>query len=85
MQEAKSSVLTLESQKKLSFTGVESVVSLSETLILLTVAGKRVRIEGARLKVLSFSEGSGNFSASGEIRSIRFLGAKGNLFSRLFK
>ncbi len=84
MQEARSSVLTIESQKKLSFTGVESVVSFSETLILLTVAGKRVRIEGTRLKVLAFSEGSGNFAASGEFRSVRF-GAKGNLFSRLFK
>ncbi len=85
MQEIKPSVLTIEQQAKLTFTGVSSVDGFSESAILLTVNGKRVRIEGARLKVLSFSEGSGNFAASGEIASVKFGGAKGGGLRRILK
>ena len=66
-------------------TGVGSVDSFSETLINLTVNGKRVQITGIKLKVLSFSQGSGNFSASGEVTQVKYGGAKGKFFTRLFK
>lgn len=79
------SVLTIEQQKRITFSGVESVEAFSPTCILLTVLKKKVRIEGNNLKVLSFSQGSGNFLASGEVTSVRFGGHKGKLFSRLFK
>lgn len=79
------SVLTLEQQKKISMTCVESVDAFSPTRILLTVGGQRVTVEGNGLKVLAFSQGSGNFSASGDVRSLRYGGgAKGKL-SGLFK
>ena len=82
--ETKQSILTLENQCKLTLTGVERVDSFSDRLIALTVNGKRVRIEGSKLKVLSFSEGSGNFSASVSVDGIRFAqGAKG--VAHLFK
>lgn len=84
MQEGKISVLTLEQQKKLTLTGVSSVDGFSDTTITLTVGGVRVTIGGARLKVTSFSEGNGNFTATGDFSSIRFGGAKG-FFRRLFK
>ena len=72
------SILTLENRNRLTFSGVERVEALSERQILLTVSGTRVRIEGSKLKVLSFSEGSGAFSASGIMDSIRYLqGGKG--------
>lgn len=77
------SVFTLENQKKLTFTGVESVESFSDTIILLKVGGKKVTIGGEKLKILVFSQGSGNFSASGEINSVKFGGAK--KFSKLFQ
>lgn len=80
----KRSVLTLEDQSKLVLSGVERVDSFSEREIRLVVNGKRVRIEGSKLKVLAFSEGSGNFSAGGSVESIRFSqGAKA--VSRFFK
>ncbi len=82
-EEVKESVLTVEQQKKITMSGVSGVDSFSETCILLTVNGKRVKIEGNKLKVISFSEGSGNFAASGEVTLIRY-GAAGKL-SRLFK
>lgn len=85
MQEEKNSVLTLEQQKKLTLTGVSSVDAFSDSSILLTVGGVRVTVGGARLKVTAFSEGSGNFSATGDISSIKYGGAKRNFFRRLFK
>ena len=85
MHNQTNSVLTVEQQKKLSLTGVESVDAFSDTEIRLTVAGKKMRIAGSGLKVLSFSKGSGAFSAIGEISLIRYGGAKGKFFQRLFK
>lgn len=80
----KESVLTIEQQKKITMSGVSSVDSFSENVILLTVNGKRVKIEGNKLKVLAFSEGSGNFVASGEVTLVKY-GAQGKALSRLFK
>ena len=75
---SKQSILTLEDRAKLSLTGVEKVDSFSDRLIRLTVSGKKVRIEGSRLKVLAFSEGSGNFMAAGVVDAVRFgVDAKG--------
>lgn len=82
-EDIKESTLTVEQQKKITMSGVASVDSFSENAILLTVNGKKVRIEGSKLKVLAFSEGSGNFAASGEVSLIKY-GAKGRL-SRLFQ
>lgn len=82
--ETRQSVLTLENQSKISMTGVERVDAFSERLIQLTVNGKKVRIEGSKLRVLAFSEGSGNFSASGYVDAIRFFAAGGKV-GRLFQ
>lgn len=82
--EIRQNVLTLENQNRLALTGVERVDAFSDREIRLTVSGKKVRIEGSKLKVLSFSEGSGSFSASGQVDGIRFMqGTKG--ISHLFK
>ncbi len=83
MQEIKTSILTIEQQKRISMTGVSSVDAFSETEIVLTVNGTRVHITGAHLKVLAFSEGTGNFAASGEIVSVRY-GNKNSL-KKLFR
>lgn len=85
MQNETNSVLTVEQQKKISLTGVESVDGFSDTEIRLCVAGKKMRILGAGFKVQSFSRGSGAFSAIGEVSVIRYGGAKGKFFQRLFK
>lgn len=85
MQNEVNSVLTVEGQKKISLTGVESVDAFSETEIRLTVAGRKMRITGSRFKVQAFSKGSGAFSASGEVTLVRYGGAKGKFFQRLFK
>ena len=84
MTESKQSVVTLENRNKLTMTGVERVDAFSDRSILLTAAGGKVRIEGSGLKVLAFSEGSGNFAASGIVESIRFLAAGGKA-GKLFR
>ncbi len=78
------SILTLEQRKKITLTAVESVDGFSEERITLTVGGQKVTIDGARLKILAFSQGSGSFSASGEVRSVRY-GAGKRALSALFK
>ena len=83
METNQKSILTVEQQSKLTLTGVSSVDAFSDTSILLTVAGKRVQVAGAHLKVLAFSEGTGNFAANGEIYSVKY-GAK-NALRKLFK
>lgn len=85
MQNETNSVLTIEQQKKISLTGVESVDAFSANEIRLTVAGKKMRIAGSNLKVLTFSKGSGAFAAVGEVSFVRYGGAKGKFFQRLFK
>ena len=84
-EETNQSILTLEDRKKITLTGVSSVDSFSETAVNLTVNGTHVQIIGAKLKVLSFSQGSGNFAASGEVTQIKYGAGKGKLLSRLFK
>lgn len=79
------SVLTIEQQKKITMTGVESVDAFSDNAISLTVGGKKVQISGSGLKVLSFSKGSGNFSASGQVNGVKFGAGKGKGLQRLFK
>ncbi len=85
MQEIKQSVLTIEQQQKLTMTGVSSVDAFSDSSITLTVNGKRVQIVGEKLKVLSFSEGSGNFAASGEVFSVKFGATRGTSLKKLFQ
>lgn len=83
LEQSNQSVLTLEGQKKLTLTCVESVDSFSDTTILLTIGGKKVTIGGEKLKILSFSQGGGNFTACGEVNSVKFGGAR--KISKLFK
>ena len=82
MQDETNSVLTLENRSKLTMKGVESVDAFSDKCIRLTVSGIKLSIEGEKLKILSFSEGSGNFAASGEVSSLRYgRGGKRSIFS----
>ena len=84
-QAAKQSVLTIENRAKLSMTGVDSVDAFSESAIQLTVGGVRVQIAGTHLKVLAFSQGTGAFSASGEISSLKYGAEKGRFLRRLLR
>ena len=83
--EVRQSILTLENQSKLTLTGVERVDAFSEHSISLTVNGQKVRIDGSKLKVLAFSEGSGSFAASGQVNAVKYSSQQGSSVKRLFK
>lgn len=78
------SILTIEQRKKITMTAVESVDAFSEERIRLTVCGSKVTIDGSNLKILSFSQGSGSFSAIGTVRAIKYGGERAKL-SGLFR
>lgn len=82
-EQSNQSVFTLEGRRKLTMTCVESVDSFSDTAIILTVGGKKVTIGGENLKILTFSQGNGNFAANGEVNSVKFGTAK--KISKLFQ
>ena len=85
MQEQKETgIFTIEQNRKITMTEVESVDAFSPTAITLTAAKRRVYLRGAGLKILSFSKGSGSFSATGEVYSVKFGGGKGS-FKKLFQ
>ena len=83
--EVRQSMLTLENQSKLTLTGVERVDSFSDHTIMLTVNGQKVRIDGSKLKVLSFSDGSGRFAASVHVDAPPYSSGQGAGIKRLFK
>ncbi|MBR7099714.1 MAG: YabP/YqfC family sporulation protein [Clostridia bacterium] len=82
--EQKAHTLTIEQQKKLTLTGVESVTSFSPQQINLQLAGGKLAVQGEGLKITSFSKSSGTFSASGTVYSVKY-GARGGKFTSLFK
>jgi hypothetical protein len=69
--------LTIEQQKNIAVTGVESVVAFSESQIaLLLSGGGKLYIFGSGLKITGFSKSSGTFTASGNASGARY-GGKG--------
>ena len=78
-------VLTLEGQKRLTMTGVESVDGFSEQSLKLTLAGKRVLVTGSVLKITSFYKATGCMRAVGLFDSVRYDAIKGSFFKRVFK
>ncbi len=82
-EQSNQSVFTLEGQRRLTMTCVESVDSFSDTAIILTVGGKKVTIGGENLKILTFSQGNGNFAANGEVKIVKFGATK--RISKLFQ
>ena len=78
-------VLTLEGQKRLTMTGVESVDGFSEQSLKLTLAGKRVLVTGSHIKITSFNKATVSLTADGMFDSVRYDAKKGSFFKRVFK
>lgn len=77
-------MMTIENQSKITLSAIESVISLSDTQIVLSASGGRIQINGSSLKIIGFSSGNGSFSASGLIGAVKFI-RKGEKIGRLFK
>ena len=84
MQEPIQHTIQLEQRKKLTITGVESVVAFSEVKIVLSLLNKeKLQIIGSDLKIVGFSQNSGAFSAEGTVVAITYNGK--TFVSKLFK
>ena len=83
--EEKTQTVTIEQQKKITMTSVESVDSFSTQQITLTVEGGRAVITGDAIKIVNFSKTNGNFAAEGKISGLKYLGKRDKLAKRLFR
>jgi hypothetical protein len=80
MQETHHQV-TVDGQKSVTVSGVEGVLSFSETKITLSILGsRRLHLEGSGLKILGFSKENGNFTASGAVHRLSYGGKGFGLF-----
>lgn len=85
MEENKLQTLTIEQQKRLTMTGVQSVDGFNEQSINITLVNGKMNIQGETLKVLAFSKSTGNLSIDGKIYSVKFAHKKIPITKRLFK
>ena len=84
MQETIQHSIQLEQRKKLTVSGVESVIAFSEVKILLSLVNKeKLQIIGSDLKIIGFSKTNGAFSAEGTVTGITYNGK--SFVSKLFK
>ena len=84
MQETIQHSIQLEQRKKLTVSGVESVIAFSEVKILLSLLNKeKLQIIGSDLKIIGFSKTNGAFSAEGTVTGITYNGK--SFVSKLFK
>ena len=78
--------VTLQEQKVFTATEIKEVLSFNEKeVILLGKNDGRIIVEGSDLKINGFSKEGGNFSLGGQIKSVRYAGAKESVIKRLFK
>ena len=77
--------LTLENQKKLYMSGVDSVDSFSDKELKLTDGGSKVLIGGEGIKITAYNKGNGALTADGKFDSIRYDANKAPFFKRIFK
>lgn len=77
--------LTLTNRNKLNITGVDCVESFSDEVLKLVVNGSKMMVCGLGIKILSYDKSSGNFSAEGEIREIKYEHKKQPFIKRIFK
>ena len=83
-QSKTSHTLTVEQQKKITMSGVESVNAFSPAQITLSISGGKVIVTGSDLKITAFSKSSGAFAATGNVYGVRY-NARGGKLGKLFK
>ena len=77
--------LEIIGRRKLAMTAVESVDGFSEQMLLLTVAGEKVKIAGEKIKIAAFNKATGTLAADGVFYEIKYNVKKVPLLKRIFK
>ena len=76
--------VNIEQCKRITATAIDSVDSFSDKQIIMSYSGGRIVVAGSNMKIVAFSKSGGNFAATGEISSVRYL-SKGMGLKKLFK
>ncbi len=78
--------VTIENRARIGITGVLEVNCFSDREISLKLKdNKRVIIIGTNLKIISFDNKNGNFSAQGVILELKYKGVQENFMKKVFK
>ena len=78
--------VSLQEQKVFTATEIKEVVSFNDKeVVLLGKDDNRIVIEGGDLKINGFSKEGGNFALSGQIKAVKYAGAKESILKKLFK
>ena len=77
----------LVNRKSLTLTGIEKVVGINETNLLVEVDGGSLSVSGQNMEVKKLDVESGNLEIEGKIDSMKYLDKKEKLgfFKRIFK
>ncbi|MBQ1942850.1 MAG: YabP/YqfC family sporulation protein [Clostridia bacterium] len=78
-------LLTVAGQRRITLSGATSVDGFSETEISLSLPDGKLTVLGEHLKILSFNEENGSFTAEGKVLSVRYAGRKQPLLKKLIK
>jgi purine-nucleoside phosphorylase len=78
-------ILSVENLKKVTATGIVSVDNFSPTQLILSFTGGRIVVSGSGMKIVSFSQSTGAFSADGNITGVRYIGKGGSIRQKIFK
>ena len=76
-------IVNIERRKRITVSGVESVVAFSEIkIVLMLLGGERVFVVGTGLKITGFSKTNGVFTAEGSVSGVSYGGKSfaANLF-----
>ena len=76
--------INIEQCKRITATAIDSVDAFSDKQIILSYSAGRIVVAGSNMKIVAFSKTGGNFSAAGDITSVRYLSKEMGL-KRLFK
>lgn len=76
---------SLDSRKKGALTGVDEVLSYSETQLYLRTSEGDLSVTGKELKIVKYSTEDGTLSFVGQVDALRYAGQKVPFFKRVFK
>lgn len=85
MEQKSPHTIAVQNREKCSMTGIEKVVSSSETQILVVSSHGGMEIGGKKLKISKFDIADGTLDFEGEIDVIKYSAPKVPLLKRLFK
>ena len=77
--------VSVEQCKRITATAIDSVDAFSDRQIVLSYPAGRIVVAGNGMKIVNFSKTGGNFAATGDITSVRYLSKGMGLKGKLFK